>query len=306
MHRIMLISAAACAAFTPLALGMGNPYEIEAIAFAVNTPGEQDVSTTSDYVAAVAHGESEPPQGPSTGDSYARGGPDDVTCWASTDAMFDGRASFGSADALFVVRDDQINFAASGPFRVRVTVTIEAETQSLTFADLTQILVESTFGVRPVGGFTLRETADFSYIEQSVGGISFVHLDITDPIEFDMVPGESLVLSFQRVQVHAVANGSNGLPDGSALGMLRAAHTIEVIEGDASITGTSSGADYNLPACSVADFAAPTGEQNIDDLLAFLSAFNAGDPRADIAPDFGTLNIDDILAFLSAFDAGCP
>lgn len=58
--------------------------------------------------------------------------------------------------------------------------------------------------------------------------------------------------------------------------------------------------------CNAADVALPVGTLDIDDVLLYLSAFNAGDPLADIAPPAGTLDIDDILTFLLAFDSGCP
>lgn len=48
------------------------------------------------------------------------------------------------------------------------------------------------------------------------------------------------------------------------------------------------------------------GTLNIDDVLAFLSAFSAGEPAADFAEPMGTFNVDDVLGFLGAFAAGCP
>lgn len=58
------------------------------------------------------------------------------------------------------------------------------------------------------------------------------------------------------------------------------------------------------PACD-ADVAGPDGTLNIDDVLAFLIAFNEGDPVADFSGD-GLFNIDDVLGFLQAFNRGCP
>ncbi len=62
---------------------------------------------------------------------------------------------------------------------------------------------------------------------------------------------------------------------------------------------------YALPPCP-ADLAAPIGELDFSDILAFLSAFAAGAPEADLAPPFGSFDFSDVLAFLSAFAAGCP
>ena len=58
------------------------------------------------------------------------------------------------------------------------------------------------------------------------------------------------------------------------------------------------------PPCP-ADLVPPAG-LDIDDVLAFLAAFIAGDPLADVAPPFGVLDIDDVLSFLGSFAAGCP
>lgn len=55
-----------------------------------------------------------------------------------------------------------------------------------------------------------------------------------------------------------------------------------------------------------ADLAAPFGELNIDDVLAFVNAFAAGSPVAELTGPAGELDIDDVLAFLDAFAAGCP
>lgn len=46
------------------------------------------------------------------------------------------------------------------------------------------------------------------------------------------------------------------------------------------------------------------GTVNTQDVLAFLNAWNAGDPEADINED-GTVNTQDVLAFLNLWTAGC-
>lgn len=65
-------------------------------------------------------------------------------------------------------------------------------------------------------------------------------------------------------------------------------------------------AEFGTANCNAADIAEPLGTLDIDDVLAFLNAFAAGQPAADIAAPSGTLDIDDVLAFLNAFAAGCP
>lgn len=57
------------------------------------------------------------------------------------------------------------------------------------------------------------------------------------------------------------------------------------------------------PAC-LADLDGD-GTLTIDDVLAYLNAFAAGEPQAQFALPELTLDIDDVLAFLSAFAAGC-
>ena len=74
-------------------------------------------------------------------------------------------------------------------------------------------------------------------------------------------------------------------------------------------TNTITGPGDVLPAnqpCNVADFAAPFGLLDINDVDAFIGAFSSGDPSADVAPTFGSIDIDDVDAFIAAFLAGCP
>jgi hypothetical protein len=47
------------------------------------------------------------------------------------------------------------------------------------------------------------------------------------------------------------------------------------------------------------------GAVNVQDFLAFLSAYSGGDPRCDFNNN-GQVNVQDFLAFLSAYSAGCP
>jgi V8-like Glu-specific endopeptidase len=56
-----------------------------------------------------------------------------------------------------------------------------------------------------------------------------------------------------------------------------------------------------------ADFSPPGGNGvlNFDDVVAFLGAYNAGDPSADINAS-GDLNFFDVNEFLAAYNTGCP
>ena len=60
------------------------------------------------------------------------------------------------------------------------------------------------------------------------------------------------------------------------------------------------------PADCPADLSEPLGVLDFADVLAFLSAFAAGEPEADLSEPLGEFDFADVLAFLSAFGAGCP
>lgn len=57
--------------------------------------------------------------------------------------------------------------------------------------------------------------------------------------------------------------------------------------------------------CNAADFAPPYGLLDLADVLAFATAFLAGETAADI-DDNGLFDLADVLAFVDAFNAGCP
>ena len=60
-----------------------------------------------------------------------------------------------------------------------------------------------------------------------------------------------------------------------------------------------------LLGCNDSDLAPPLGVLDFSDVLAFLTAFGAGDPSADLAAPVGVFDFSDVLAFLTAFGAGC-
>ncbi len=64
--------------------------------------------------------------------------------------------------------------------------------------------------------------------------------------------------------------------------------------------------EHVYPPCP-ADLADPPDhELDFSDVLAFLTLFDAADPRADLAPPMGDFDFSDVLAFMVAFAAGCP
>ncbi len=78
------------------------------------------------------------------------------------------------------------------------------------------------------------------------------------------------------------------------------------VPGDQSGIATYDNLRYDrLPDCP-ADTAAPLGVIDFSDVLAFLSAFGAGEPLADVATPLGVHDFSDIVAFLAYFNAACP
>lgn len=68
-------------------------------------------------------------------------------------------------------------------------------------------------------------------------------------------------------------------------------------------SGTTSILVNTTPVSCLADFNSD-GELNILDFLAFLNAYNAGDPSADLNAD-GTINTQDFIVYLNAYNEGC-
>jgi hypothetical protein len=63
------------------------------------------------------------------------------------------------------------------------------------------------------------------------------------------------------------------------------------------------------PGCSAADVAPEFGVLNTNDVIDFVTAYNAGDSTADVSPfptGDGLLNVNDVIDFVTAFNAGCP
>jgi len=64
--------------------------------------------------------------------------------------------------------------------------------------------------------------------------------------------------------------------------------------------------DVPVDACNAADVATPLGVLDLNDVDAFIAAFNTAGSLADIAAPFGVIDLGDIDAFIAAFQAGCP
>ncbi len=62
----------------------------------------------------------------------------------------------------------------------------------------------------------------------------------------------------------------------------------------------------DLATRSIADLAPPIGTLDFSDVIAFLTAFGAGDSAADLAEPLGEHDFSDVLAFLLAFAEACP
>ncbi|MEZ6241671.1 MAG: spondin domain-containing protein [Phycisphaerales bacterium] len=64
--------------------------------------------------------------------------------------------------------------------------------------------------------------------------------------------------------------------------------------------------DINEGGCSPADLAEPLGQLDFNDVVAFLTAFGAGDPATDLAPPLEQLDFTDVTTFVILFSQGCP
>ncbi|MAY75566.1 MAG: hypothetical protein CMJ31_12800 [Phycisphaerae bacterium] len=78
---------------------------------------------------------------------------------------------------------------------------------------------------------------------------------------------------------------------------------LEQLQDVAASDGESIRVGGSQPRC-VADLT-NDGMLRIDDVVAFLSSFGAQDDVADFAATFGVWSLEDVLAFLAAFEDGC-
>jgi len=78
--------------------------------------------------------------------------------------------------------------------------------------------------------------------------------------------------------------------------------------GDAPFSSASFDAQLEFVGamCGEADLAAPFGEHDFSDVVAFLVAFDSQEQIADLAPPFGVLDFTDVVIFIERFAVGCP
>lgn len=61
----------------------------------------------------------------------------------------------------------------------------------------------------------------------------------------------------------------------------------------------------HTPRRCPADFAPPSGLLDLADIIAWIDAFETGEPLADYAAPFGLLDLADVIGFVNAFTTGC-
>ncbi len=115
-------------------------------------------------------------------------------------------------------------------------------------------------------------------------------------------------------------SGAQRLPNGNTLICVGASGEFIEVAADCSVEwdyvaggnqfrATRIGArDHRLQGLlwCTADLALPYDTLDFSDVVAFLTAFSAGEPVADLAEPAGSFDFSDVVAFLSAFGAGCP
>jgi hypothetical protein len=72
-----------------------------------------------------------------------------------------------------------------------------------------------------------------------------------------------------------------------------------------ALTGEQVLALATPPAPCLADLAPPQGLLDLADVLAFISAFQSGEPAADLSGPCGTFDLADVNAFVNEFLLGC-
>ncbi|MEZ6241716.1 MAG: GC-type dockerin domain-anchored protein [Phycisphaerales bacterium] len=118
----------------------------------------------------------------------------------------------------------------------------------------------------------------------------------SDATDVALLDQEIQTLDGTELDADGVVNGVVSVPSfGSTFSMFDLNYNGGVDEMDAML----------LTPC-IADYAKPYGVLDFSDVLEFLEAFDAMDPRADLAPPMGGFDYSDVFAFLIAFGAGCP
>ncbi|MAY74659.1 MAG: hypothetical protein CMJ31_08125 [Phycisphaerae bacterium] len=71
-------------------------------------------------------------------------------------------------------------------------------------------------------------------------------------------------------------------------------------------TTDMGGNTFGAVPCSPVDLAAPFGQVDLADVIAFLTFFAASDARVDYAGPHGVFDIADVVMFLQGYAQGCP
>ncbi len=133
-----------------------------------------------------------------------------------------------------------------------------------------------------------------------------------DNVPWEFTPGAISVAWFAPEHTPANDLSANALRWGTTYTFSMTAPAPPV-EADATVylfrPGAENSFSVSLPvpgAQCLADLAAPFGQLDFSDVLAFLLAFAAEDPAADLGAPTGVFDFSDVTAFLTAFSAGCP
>jgi hypothetical protein len=135
-------------------------------------------------------------------------------------------------------------------------------------------------------------------------------------LEFRRTVNNSVYQSFERLTINGTTNGNwqsfsftvNNSDFGDyPLPPVNPNAKVSVLPirfGDVSSTGTVFWDDIQLTQQTCRVDINGDGQVNVQDFLAFLQLYAAGDTRADFNQD-GQINVQDFLAFLAAYAAGC-
>jgi len=278
-------------------------YYLMARATATDAAPVVDETDEGGFVSAANSGGSGGADNPSSVESLTEGGPRSFTCSVSADAQSLGPAASGSGRAHMIAIDDELFFTASESFRVRVSMSRTSALGTSWSGDGASIVLTSPWRVRASGGgFT--QSQEFGYAERDDGTDVITTIDDPGPYEFDLEPGESLLMSADA-EISVFTAAEFMVADGNAHAELDVTFFIEVIEGDAAFDASTSGNTYGPPPCNDADFVEPFGLHDLADTVAFATAFLANDPLADL-DDSGLNDLTDVVLFVQAFLAGCP
>ena len=301
MKHSRLLPFAAILLCTPLAAAQ---YELTATATATSSPDITDETTTEANVFAANTGGNPNAKNPTSVSTSAAGSPNAAFCNAFAAAETVGIGSVGTGFGRLRAINDIVSFNAAAPFTVLVTFDLDHEIVVNWDGDFGRVEAFGSVRRRFPSGASVG-TPGFEFSETASNGQTIVNNDERDPIQVEMQPGDTLQLGIS-VTTTATARATFGISDGNVSVNAVCRLYVEVIEGDAQIAGSVSGAAYGPPPCNAADLANPRGVLDLADIGAFVTAFQNGDAAlADLNGDT-LIDLADIGIFVTAFTAGCP